>query len=88
MDSYKLLTVAQVAKRLGVDDRTVRGWCAAGLLPGARQATRAGKIVWLVPEADLLEFAPSKPGVRPRRGRAARLGRYLDSDNDGDKAAA
>jgi excisionase family DNA binding protein len=61
-----LLTVSEVAERLGVSGRTVRLWCTEnGVLPNARQYGRA----WLIPEGDLSRLI-RKPVGRPRKERS------------------
>ena len=50
----RLLTVADVAERLGVSVFTVREWLKAGRLPGFRMG--GTKLGWRVREADLDRF--------------------------------
>lgn len=58
----ELLSVAEAARRRGVDQRTVRGWIRRGLL----SATRYGDRLWLIRESDLSKFRNPKMG-RPRK---------------------
>ena len=57
------LTPAQVAQRYDTTDRTVRRWCADGLL----QATKVARD-WLIEPVALEGFEP------PRRGRPRKAG--------------
>lgn len=47
-----MLSVAEIAKRLGVSEPSVRRWCATGRLP----AITAGPGGWRVSPADLADF--------------------------------
>ena len=60
-----LLTPAQVAARLGTTDRTVRRWCAEGLL----HATKVARD-WLIEPVALEGFEPPRRG-RPRKAAEA-----------------
>jgi hypothetical protein len=64
----KDLTAKEIAVRYGVEKRVAQGWIQRGLFPHARKDQNPifGE-VWLVPEADLKNFAP------PRAGRPSRI---------------
>ncbi len=70
MEQLRLLTVADVAERLGVATSTVTLWCRRGLFPNVIRGPRTGKgTIWLIPESDLETFQRPKPGYpkgRPR----------------------
>jgi hypothetical protein len=70
MEALSLLTIAQVAERFDVAERTVRGWCQRGLFPHAVQGPKTGRgAIWLIPESDLEGFELPKVGYpkgRPR----------------------
>jgi hypothetical protein len=58
------LTTAEIAKRYGVQARTVTRWCQRGLFPNAQLGPKTGSgAIYLVPEIDLVGFVP------PERGR-------------------
>lgn len=59
------LTVEEAAKALGRRPSTVRGWCAAGLLPEAYRLGRA----WRIPRASLRRYGkrPSDDEQESRR---------------------
>jgi hypothetical protein len=60
----RLLTTAQVAKRYGVQVRTVSGWCQCGLFANLATGPITGRgKTHLIPESDLDGFTP------PVRGR-------------------
>jgi excisionase family DNA binding protein len=59
-----LLTVRQVAERYERSESTVRGWCAAGQLPGAFKLQGT---VWRIPEAALTKFDDTQGRARSRR---------------------
>jgi excisionase family DNA binding protein len=65
----RLLTVTDVAARCGRSRSTVRGWCAAGELPGA---FKLNGVAWRVPESALREFFEAQRD--PTRSRAPALG--------------
>ena len=62
----KMLTVSEVAARLGESERNVRNWARGGLFPGAFLQESPRGPYWLVPEGDLRSFS------KPARGRPAR----------------
>lgn len=57
MDSERLLSVAEVARRLDVSEETVRRWLREGRLPGYRLG--GGRSGWRISESDLAEFLRS-----------------------------
>ena len=61
--SNGLLSTAEVATRLEVDDSTVRLWCRQGRFPTAQQVGRD----WVIPENDLKDFSPPKMGRPPKQ---------------------
>lgn len=52
------LGTAEVARRYGVATITVRRWCEAGLLPGAKKIGVGKRATWLIPESALEGFVP------------------------------
>ncbi|MGH9760426.1 MAG: helix-turn-helix domain-containing protein [Blastocatellia bacterium] len=56
-----MLTVKEVAERLGVGESTVRIWRLAGRFPGAVAEQTLRGVIWFIPESDLKGFV-----VRPR----------------------
>lgn len=52
----KLLTVDQVAERVGKDSRTVQRWCVRGILEGARKNGPFANSPWVVPETAVLDY--------------------------------
>ena len=72
MDDLKLLTVADVAERLGAATSTVTLWCRRGLFPNAIRGPKTGSgAIWLILESDLTDFERPKVGYpkgRPRSG--------------------
>lgn len=65
--SEKTYTARQVAERFKVAGSTVRGWLVRGLFPNAvLKETELGDSYWLVPERDLTNFVPPKPGPVPK----------------------
>ena len=61
------LTVEEVAERLRVSPRTVRGWLQEGRLKGRNLGGRAG---WRIREEDVDAFMESQEGSGPE-GKAA-----------------
>ncbi len=62
-----LLTVAEVAERMGVAPATVRNWCQHGLLPV--HALGVGhRVTWLIP-AEALDGFQRPPMGKPRTRR-------------------
>ncbi len=57
-----LLSTADVAGRLNVDDSTVRLWCRQGRFPSAQQVGRD----WVIPESDLKDFTAPTMGRPPK----------------------
>jgi len=60
-----MLTVKQVAERLGVGESSIRHWRIAGSFPGAEEGPRG--IVWYIPEADLKGFQVRGRGRPPKK---------------------
>jgi excisionase family DNA binding protein len=56
----KMLSVAEVAKQLGVDRSRVRVLCRQRRIPGAKLVGR----IWLLP--DHFKITPGVPGRRPK----------------------
>ncbi len=54
----ELMTIEQVAKRLQVNEETVRRWLLAGKLKGSK----IGGTLWRISEEDLSEFISSEVG--------------------------
>jgi hypothetical protein len=80
MDDLRLLTVADVAERFDVAERTARGWCDRGLFPHAVQGPKTGRgAIWLIPESDLENFERPKVGYPKGRPRDLDAG---DSDQE------
>ena len=70
MEGERLITVADVAKRLSVDPETVRVWLRTGKIQGSRiGGKRAG---WRVPESEVMRIVEQEKPP-PRRG-STRLG--------------
>lgn len=76
------LTVDDVAQQLGRTPACVRGWCRAGLVPGAY---RFNSREWRIPRAGLTAYIEkardgqgSNGRSRPRRQRGADLGAWRD----------
>ena len=61
----QLLTVADVAGRIGAHEQTVRGWIKSGELKAARFGTRIGYRIRLGDYEEFLAGAPS-PAPSPR----------------------
>jgi hypothetical protein len=60
----RLLTVREVAERLGAASSSVRAWCLEGRFVGARlEQSPTGAVYWLIPESALKDFVK-----RPRGG--------------------
>ena len=66
MERYDLMTIAEVASALGMDESTVR----RRIRRGDMQAVRAGARVWLIPREEVDRWrviGRLKPGPKPRR---------------------
>lgn len=59
------LSTKAVALRFKVDPATVRKWLRHGQFPNAYVEETVRGPVWMIPESDLVSFAPPKNG-RPR----------------------
>ena len=70
-----LFTVRQVAERYERAESTVRGWCAAGKLPGAFKLHGSE---WRVPESALVKLGarPSNRGPALGRGKPVEIGAW------------
>ena len=72
-----MLTVREVAERLGVGESSVRIWRLAGRFPNAKAEESPRGIVWYIPESDLKGFVvrgrgrPPKP-KEPEKGKTKR----------------
>ncbi len=55
------ITVSEIARLLGVDERTVRRMLAAGEIPGARAGSRGH---WIVPREAFEEWWERRMGAR------------------------
>jgi transposase-like protein len=62
-----MLTVKQVAERLGVGESSVRHWRIAGRFPGAEAEESPRGIVWYIPESDLKGFQVRRRGRPPKK---------------------
>lgn len=69
----KTLTAKQIAERYGVAASTARAWCLNGTLPGAYQKETELGSFWVVPESDLINFVPPKPGPKTRNKSASEV---------------
>jgi len=69
-----MLTVKQVAERLGVGESSVRHWRIAGRFPGAEADEGPRGIVWYIPESDLKGFQVRRRGRPPKNLTAAEKG--------------
>jgi len=52
----KMLRTGQVAKKLGVTQKTVWNWIQRGSFPGARKLDPHNKSIWLIPENDVKKY--------------------------------
>ena len=75
--SSKMLSVPEVAKRLGASERTIRKWLATGYLKGGEFVAWPGRGYWMVPESSL-EGIKARPVGRPR-GRGPKAGAKASS---------
>ena len=74
VEELHLLTVGQVAERLGVAKSTVTSWCRRGLFPHVIKGPKTGKgAAWLIPEADLDGFERPRPGYPKGRPRSEQV---------------
>lgn len=63
----RMLTVREVASRLGAGESSIRIWAAEGRFPGAkREEPPAGSPYWLIPEAALDGFIKRDAGRPPK----------------------
>jgi excisionase family DNA binding protein len=62
----RMLTVGQVADRLGVANSSVRIWAKKGRFPGAEYHTTPAGSYWLIPRAAVDGFQRRSVG-RPRK---------------------
>jgi hypothetical protein len=65
----RMLTVKEVAERLGAATSSVRLWANSGRFVGAKLMGDAALRVtyWLIPETALENFQKQKPGPKPAR---------------------
>jgi hypothetical protein len=63
----KMLTVSEVAQRLGESDRTVRNWVNQNLFPGAMLEKSPRGPYWMIPETALRSFEKPPRGRPPKR---------------------
>jgi len=68
----KLLTVHEVAERIGAGRSTVRLWASKGKFAGAERVETPAGAYWLIPESSLEGF------VNPGRGRPTKAGSKQD----------
>ena len=59
----KMLTVSEVAQRLGESERNIRNWATQKVFPGAQRVDSPRGPYWEIPESDLDSFE------KPARGR-------------------
>jgi hypothetical protein len=62
----KMLTVREVAERVGAKDASVRIWANKGRFPGAKKESSPAGEYWLIPESALVGFEMGRAG-RPSR---------------------
>ena len=70
----KMLTVAEVAERLGESNRNIRNWAAAELFEGAQREETYRGPVWLIPEKALNGFQKPVRGRPPKKKLSANEG--------------
>ena len=58
----KMLTVREVADRLGAAVVSVRLWASRGRFPGAKKETSPAGDYWMIPENSLDDFSMGKAG--------------------------
>lgn len=61
-----MLTVREVAGRLGTGASSVRLWAKSGRFPGAQLVTDSVVSYWLIPESALDGFEKERPGPKPK----------------------
>jgi hypothetical protein len=62
----EMLTVKQVAERIGAGESSVRLWAKDGRFPGAELIKPpAGLPYWMIPDGDLDKFEKQRPGPKP-----------------------
>lgn len=62
----KMLTVKEVAERIGAAPISVRIWVNKGRFPGAKLEESPAGQYWLIPETAIEDFEMGKPG-RPKK---------------------
>jgi hypothetical protein len=67
----KMLTVKEVAAKLGAAQISVRIWVNKGRFPGARKESTPFGDFWLIPETALVGFEMGKAGrpPKPKKGK-------------------
>lgn len=63
----KMLTVHEVAERLGAGVASVRVWAWRGRFPGARKESTPIGDYWLIPETAVEAFELGKAGRPPKK---------------------
>lgn len=58
------ISVRQAAERLGIDGATIRKWCAAGKIPGAKKLNERA---WIIPEKAIIGLRRSNSGRKPKK---------------------
>lgn len=66
----RMLTVSEVAQRLGESDRTIRNWVSQNLFAGAKLKASPRGPYWMIPETALRSFERPLRGRPPKRDRA------------------
>lgn len=84
------LTAKEVAEKFNVDEQVARRWCRTGLFPNAYPSSiKTGRgNVWMVPESDLKNFKPPRPGPKlvenPKPGTLAQRRRRREKKDKND----
>ena len=63
----RLLSVTEVAERLGVNPITVHRWCERGLVPEATREQHGRRHSWRIPEDSVAHIRRPRPGRRRKR---------------------
>jgi Helix-turn-helix domain len=70
----KMLTVREVADKLGAAVVSVRIWANRGRFPGARKESTPFGEFWLIPETALEGFSMGNPGRPPKKASSKKRG--------------